>query len=157
MEASLTGFAPASVAPVVRRASPDDDVIAAYEALHGELFAFIARSVRDLWNILHEVIEEKGAQFVSLRENWCDTTTPVGKLMITVLGGVAEFERELIRERCEEGIKRAKCKGTQFGRPSVLDPSQRRRIAERYTAGETMAELARDYQCGEATIWRALR
>jgi DNA invertase Pin-like site-specific DNA recombinase len=117
----------------------------------------IARSVRDLWNILHEVIEEKGAQFVSLRESWCNTTTPAGKLMITVLGGIAEFERNLIRKRCEEGIKRAKRKGTKFGRPSVLDPSQRRRIAERYTAGETMAELAREYECGEATIWRALQ
>jgi DNA invertase Pin-like site-specific DNA recombinase len=117
----------------------------------------IARSVRDLWNILHEVIEEKKAQFVSLRESWCDTTTPAGKLMITVLGGVAEFERELIRERCEEGIKRAKRKGTKFGRPTVLDPSQRRPIAERYVAGETMAELAREYGCGEATVWRALQ
>jgi DNA invertase Pin-like site-specific DNA recombinase len=117
----------------------------------------IARSVRDLWNILHEVIEEKKAHFVSLRESWCDTTTPAGKLMITVLGGVAEFERELIRERCEEGIERAKRKGTKFGRPSSLDPGQRRRVAERYAAGETMAELARDYECGEATIWRALQ
>jgi DNA invertase Pin-like site-specific DNA recombinase len=113
--------------------------------------------VRDLWNILHEVIEDSGAQFVSLREGWCDTATPAGKLMMTVMGGVAEFERELIRERCEEGIRRAKHKGTKFGRPSTLDPSQRRRIAERYAAGETMATLAREYECGEATIWRALQ
>jgi len=48
-------------------------------------------------------------------------------------------------------------KGTKFGRSSVLDTSQRKRIAERYAAGETMAELARDYDCGEATIWRALQ
>ena len=61
------------------------------------------------------------------------------------MGGVAEFERELIRERCEDGILRAKRKGTKFGRPTALDHSQRRRIAERYTAGETMAELAREY------------
>jgi Mor family transcriptional regulator len=47
--------------------------------------------------------------------------------------------------------------GTKFGRPAALDHSQRRRIAERYTAGETMAELAREYECGEATIWRALQ
>ena len=116
----------------------------------------IARSVRDLWNILHEVIEENGSQFISLREGWCDTTTPAGKLMVTVMGGVAEFERELIRERCEEGIERARHKGTKFGRPSALDASQRRRVAERYAAGETMAELAREYECGEATIWRAV-
>ena len=77
--------------------------------------------------------------------------------MMTIMSGIAEFERELIRERCEEGIERAKRKGTKFGRPSALDAGQRRRIAERYTAGETMAELAREYECGEATIWRALQ
>jgi DNA invertase Pin-like site-specific DNA recombinase len=62
------------------------------------------------------------------------------------MGGIVEFERGLIRKRCEEGIERAKAKGTQFGRPTRLDPSQRRRIAERYAAGETMADLAREYE-----------
>ena len=70
---------------------------------------------------------------------------------------IAEFERSLIRKRCEEGIQRAKGKGTKFGRPSTLDVGQRRRIAERFAAGESMAELARDYECGETTIWRALQ
>ena len=78
-------------------------------------------------------------------------------LMLTIMGGIAEFERSLIRKRCEEGIERAKAKGKQFGRPTALDHSQRRRVAERYAAGETMAELAREYECGEATIWRALQ
>ena len=68
----------------------------------------------------------------------------------------AGAERSLIRRRCEEGIERAKRKGTKFGRPTALDTSQRRRIAERYGAGETMAELAREYEVGESTIWRAL-
>jgi DNA invertase Pin-like site-specific DNA recombinase len=77
--------------------------------------------------------------------------------MLTIMGGIAEFERGLIRKRCEEGIERAKAKGTRFGRPSALDPGQRRRIAERYASGETMAALAREYECGEATIWRALQ
>ena len=69
--------------------------------------------------------------------------------------GIAEFERGLIRKRCEDGIERAKVNGKQFGRPTALDHSQRRRIAERHAAGETMAELARE--CGEATIGRALQ
>ena len=116
----------------------------------------LARSSRDLQNILHE-LQELGCDFVSLGESWCDTTTDVGRLMMAIMAGIAEFERSLIRKRCEEGILRAKRKGTKFGRPTALDPSQRRRIAERYTAGETMAELARDYECGEATIWRALQ
>ena len=116
----------------------------------------LARSSRDLHNILHE-LQECSCGFVSLGESWCDTTTDVGRLVMTIMGGIAEFERSLIRKRCEEGIERAKRKGTKFGRPTALDTSQRRRIAERYAAGETMAELARDYDCGEATIWRALQ
>jgi DNA invertase Pin-like site-specific DNA recombinase len=78
-------------------------------------------------------------------------------LMMAIMAGIAEFERNLIRKRCEDGILRAKRKGTKFGRPNVLDPSQRRRIGERYSAGETMAELAKEYEVGEATVWRALQ
>jgi DNA invertase Pin-like site-specific DNA recombinase len=116
----------------------------------------LARSSRDLQNILHE-LKERGCGFVSLGESWCDTTSEVGQLMLTIMGGIAQFERSLIRKRCDEGIERAKAKGTQFGRPSALDASQKRKIAERYAAGETMAELAREYECGDATIWRALQ
>src|SRR5215470_2611639 len=100
----------------------------------------LARSSRDLHNILHE-LEALSCGFVSLGEAWCDTTTDVGRLMLTIMGGIAEFERGLIRKRCEEGIERAKRKGTKFGRPQALDHGQRRKIAERYAAGETMAEL----------------
>jgi DNA invertase Pin-like site-specific DNA recombinase len=128
---------------------------------HGDVVTVVkldrlARSSRDLQNILHD-LQEMGCDFVSLGESWCDTTTDVGRLVMTIMGGIAEFERNLIRKRCEEGIQRAKRKGTKFGRPTALDPSQRRRVAERYFAGETMAELAREYECGEATIWRALQ
>ena len=116
----------------------------------------LARSSRDLHNILHE-LQEQGCGFVSLGESWCDTTTDVGRLVMTIMGGIAEFERSLIRKRCEEGIERAKRKGTRFGRPTALDASQKRKIAERYAEGETMAELAIEYKVGEATIWRALQ
>jgi len=109
-----------------------------------------------LHNILYE-LQERGCGFVSLGESWCDSTSEVGRLMLTIMGGIAEFERGLIRRRCEEGIERAKANGKQFGRPTALDHGQRRRVAERYAAGETMAELAREYSCGEATIWRALQ
>jgi DNA invertase Pin-like site-specific DNA recombinase len=112
----------------------------------------LARSSRDLHNILHD-LAERSCGFISLGEAWCDTTTDVGRLMLTIMGGIAEFERGLIRKRCEEGIARAKRKGTRFGRPSALDPGRRRKIAERYSAGA----LASDYGVGEATIWRALQ
>jgi len=116
----------------------------------------IARSSRDLHNIIGE-LKERGCGFVALGDSWCDTTSDVGRLVLAIMGGIAEFERELIRKRCQGGIDRARAKGTKFGRPTALDASQRRRLAERYAAGETMAELAREYECGEATVWRALR
>src|SRR5262245_34895534 len=115
----------------------------------------IARSSRDLHNVIHE-LKERGCGFVSLGDSWCDTTSDVGRLVLAIMGGIGEFERELIRKRCQAGIERAKKRGTKFGRPTVIDVSQRKKIAERYAAGETMAELAREYECGEATIWRAL-
>ena len=63
----------------------------------------LARSSRDLQNILHE-LQEMGCGFVSLGESWCDTTTDVGRLMMAIMAGIAEFERSLIRKRCEDGI-----------------------------------------------------
>jgi len=116
----------------------------------------LARSSRDLLNIVHD-LEQAGCGFVSLAEAWCDTTTPTGKLLITVLGGIAEFERSLIMARTEAGIAKAREQGKRFGRPSALDAGQRRKIAERYAAGATMAQLAADYEVGEATIFRALQ
>jgi DNA invertase Pin-like site-specific DNA recombinase len=116
----------------------------------------VARSARDLLNIVHQ-LQEARCGFVSLGDAWCDTTNEMGRFMLTVMSGIAELERDLIRKRCQAGIERAKAKGTKFGRTSVLDAGKRRKIAERYAAGETMAELARDYGCGEATIWRALQ
>ncbi len=116
----------------------------------------LARSSRDLHNILHD-LKEKDCGFLSLEEAWCDTTSDVGRLMTAIMAGIAEFERSLIRRRCDDGIKRAKAKGTKFGRPFALDAGQRRKIADRYAAGETMAELAKEYEVGETTIWRALQ
>ncbi len=79
----------------------------------------LARSTRDLLNVLAE-IAERGAGFRSLADAWADTTTAHGRLMLTVLGGLAEFERELIRARTGEGRERAKARGVKFGRPSKL-------------------------------------
>jgi hypothetical protein len=75
-----------------------------------------ARSTRDLLNILDK-IAKAGATFKSLGDTWADTTTAHGRLMLTVLGGLAEFERELIRVRTGEGRVRAKARGVHMGRP----------------------------------------
>ena len=115
----------------------------------------VARSARDLLNIVGE-LKDRDCGFISLGDSWCDTTNEMGRFMLAVMSGIAALERDLIRKRCQAGIERAKAKGTKSDRPSALDASQRRKIAERYAAGETMAELAREYECVDATIWRAL-
>ena len=116
----------------------------------------LARSSRDLHNIIFE-LDSLDCGFLSLGEHWCDTTTAHGRLMLTIMGGIAEFERDLIRKRCEEGIERAKAKGTKFGRKRSLSPEQVKIAADRYAKGETMAELAEVYGVSEPTIWRALQ
>jgi DNA invertase Pin-like site-specific DNA recombinase len=84
----------------------------------------LARSTRDLLNVFHE-IGESGASFKSLADTWADTTTPHGRLMVTFLGGIAEFERSLIKARTDVGIKRAREAGIRFGRPPKLTKHQR--------------------------------
>jgi DNA invertase Pin-like site-specific DNA recombinase len=80
-----------------------------------------------------------------------------GELMLTIMAGIAQFERSLILARTEVGIARARAQGNRFGRPAALDAGQKRKIAERCNKGETMAELAADYGVSEPTIWRALQ
>src|SRR3954453_12103030 len=116
----------------------------------------LARSIRDLLSIIDQ-LRAGGVMLKALEDSWLDTTSPHGELIFTIMGAMAEFERKLIRQRCEEGIKRAKAQGKQFGRPAALDAGQRRKIAERHADGEVMAALAQDYNVGVATIWRVLR
>ena len=113
----------------------------------------LARSTRDLLNVL-DVVAKRQAGFRSLKDTWADTTTPHGRLMLTVLGGLAEFERELIRARTGEGRKRAKARGVRFGRPRKLTSHQRQEAIARLAAGETQADIARTYAVDPTTIGR---
>jgi DNA invertase Pin-like site-specific DNA recombinase len=113
----------------------------------------LARSTRDLLNVI-AAIADRGAGFKSLKDAWADTTTAHGRLMLTVLGGLAEFERELIRARTGEGRKRAKDRGVKFGRPRKMTPHQRQEAIQRLIAGETQADVARTYNVDAATICR---
>jgi DNA invertase Pin-like site-specific DNA recombinase len=113
----------------------------------------LARSTRDLLNILASV-SERQAGFRSLGDAWADTTTPHGRLMLTVLGGLAEFERELIRSRTGEGRARAKARGQSLGRPFKLTPHQRREAAARKANGEPVREIARSFNVSPSTISR---
>jgi DNA invertase Pin-like site-specific DNA recombinase len=113
----------------------------------------LARSTRDLLNTL-ATVGDVGASFRSLGDPWADTTTPHGRLMLTVLGGLAEFERHLILSRTNEGRQRAMAKGIKFGRKPKLTRHQREEAQARKRSGETLTEIARSYNVSHMTISR---
>src|SRR4030088_333462 len=87
-------------------------------------------------------------------EPWADTATSTGRLMIAVLGGLADVERDLIRTRTGEGRARAVARGQQIGRPPALTPAQQKEAVHRRARGATLDELARSYNVGISTIRR---
>jgi DNA invertase Pin-like site-specific DNA recombinase len=113
----------------------------------------LARSTRDLLNVM-AAVTERGAGFRSLKDAWADTTTPHGQLMLTILGGLAEFERSLIVARTSEGRERAKARGVRFGRPKKLTAHQRQEAIERLNTGEAVADIARTFGIDRATVYR---
>ena len=113
----------------------------------------LARSTRDLLNTL-AAVAERGASFRSLGDGWADTGTPHGKLMVTVLGGLAEFERHLILSRTAEGRSRARSRGVRFGRKPKLTKHQQAEARARLAQGETLVEIARSYNVSHMTISR---
>lgn len=113
----------------------------------------LARSTRDLLNTLATITERK-AGFRSLGDTWADTTSAHGRLMLTVLGGLAEFERELIRTRTGEGRKRAIARGVKMGRPPKMTPHQIKEALRRRDAGEPHRDIARSYNVSHSTISR---
>jgi DNA invertase Pin-like site-specific DNA recombinase len=113
----------------------------------------LARSTRDLLNVL-DAVGKAGAGFRSLADAWADTTTPHGRLMLTVLGGLAEFERELIRARTDEGRRRAQARGVRFGRKLKLSRHQILEALARREAGEALAEIGRTFGVSHSTISR---
>jgi DNA invertase Pin-like site-specific DNA recombinase len=126
------------LAKVLRRLEPGD-------VLMVTRLDRLARSTRDLLNVLASVTE-RGAGFRSLKDAWADTTTPHGRLMLTVLGGLAEFERELIRARTGEGRERVKTAGVSFGRPL--------KAPQPMDAGESVVDLARTFGVDRETLYR---
>lgn len=113
----------------------------------------LARSTRDLLNILAS-FGSKGAVFRSLADSWADTTTPHGRLITTVLAGLAEFERELIRARTTEGRELAKKNGVKLGPKFKLTLHQRREAIARRERGEMLTVIARSYNVSDSTISR---
>jgi DNA invertase Pin-like site-specific DNA recombinase len=116
----------------------------------------LARSTRDLLEIVAS-IEARGARLRSLAEAWADTATPAGRLMLTVLGGLAEFERSLIRERTAEGRARAMKAGRRFGRPPLLTPPQREEAVRLAGEERSHAEIGRILRVSRSTVSRFLQ
>src|ERR1017187_10845655 len=112
----------------------------------------LARSTRDLLEI-SDVIAQAGTGLKSLSEPWADTTTPAGRMVLTVFAGLAEFERELIRERTGTGRIAAMKRGVRFGRPAKLDVEKAALAARLIAEGHSVKEVAKTFGVHRATIY----
>jgi hypothetical protein len=99
-------------------------------------------------------IGERGAGFRSLVDTWADTTTPHARLMVTILAGLAEFERSLMLARTGEGRTRAVARGVRSGRKPKLTARQTQEALARKAAGESLTDIARSYNVSHSTISR---
>jgi DNA invertase Pin-like site-specific DNA recombinase len=115
----------------------------------------LARSTGNLLEIA-EAIRVKDAGLLSLAEPWVDTTSPAGRMVLTVFAGIAEFERELIRQRTDEGRQAAKKRGVTFGRPPKLRPDQQELVSRLLQEGRSVSEVARTFNVHPATIYRCI-
>jgi DNA invertase Pin-like site-specific DNA recombinase len=113
----------------------------------------LARSTFELFAIVKRIIDA-GGHFLSLAEPWADTSTSTGRLMIAVLGGLADVERDLIRTRTGEGRQRARARGQHMGRPAKMTLSQKHEARRRRKDGESVADLARSCGVSPASICR---
>ena len=104
----------------------------------------LGRSTRELLDLI-ERIGKAGASFRSLGDPLWDTSSSQGRLLSTLLAAIADFERDLIRERTGEGRKRAMSAGVKFGRKRKLSEYQRQEAIKRRAAGETLASIAKSY------------
>ncbi len=116
----------------------------------------LARSTMQLL----EMMEDLGRRDVAVRsihEPWADTSTAHGKMIMTVFAGVAEFERDLIRQRTLDGRKAALARGVRFGRPPRLSKAQREHLLGAWRSGTPPAELAEIFDVSTDTIYRAIK
>uniref|UniRef100_A0AC34GG07 Resolvase/invertase-type recombinase catalytic domain-containing protein n=1 Tax=Panagrolaimus sp. ES5 TaxID=591445 RepID=A0AC34GG07_9BILA len=116
----------------------------------------LARATRDLRDIA-EQLNEVGAGLRSIVEPWADTTSSAGRMVLTVFGGIAEFERALIHQRTSAGRLIAKEKGVRFGRPPALNIQQVALGQKLLDEGNTPREVAKALKVHPSTIYRVLR
>ncbi len=113
----------------------------------------LARSTRNLLEIV-ESISNVEARFQSISEPWADTTTHAGKMIMTIFAGIAEFERDLIRERTGAGRADAQKRGVRFGRPKKMNEDQQELARRLLQEGKSVREVARTFSIHPATLYR---
>lgn len=113
----------------------------------------LARSTRILLETI-DAIASAGAEFLSLSESWADTTSPSGRMVMTVLAGIAQYERELINSRTSEGRAAARSRGVKFGRPQKLTERQKKLALRLLKEGQAVREVAHTFGVHTATIYR---
>lgn len=115
----------------------------------------LARSTRGLLDLVDQ-LNRAGAGFRSLAEPWADTTSPAGKMVMTVMAGIAEFERSLIIERTQRGQQAARERGVKFGARPKLSDAQIQEARAQIAAGGSVAEVAQRLKVHRSTLHRAL-
>lgn len=131
------------------------DYVREGDTVHIESYSRLARNTRDLLNVVHE-LEEKGVNVHSLKENF-DTSTPQGKLMVTFMQGIAQFERDLIKERQAEGIAVAKEKG-KFQKPTIAKPDNWKELYSQYKTRQlTATALAQQLDISRSLLYKWIR
>ena len=113
----------------------------------------LARSTQNLLELVDH-IKNAEASFCSLSEPWADTTSPSGKMIMTVFAGIAEFERDLIRERTGAGRVEAKKRGVRFGRPEKMNDEQKLLAKRLLQEDKSVSEIAKTFNVHKATIYR---
>lgn len=115
----------------------------------------LARSTRNLMEIIDSLKASKSL-FCSLSEPWADTTSPSGKMIMTVFAGIAEFERDLIRERTSAGREAALSRGVKFGRPKKLSMEKKCLAMRLIDEGKSVSEVADTFDVNRSTIYRLI-
>lgn len=115
----------------------------------------LARSLRNLLELV-EHLAQRGVHLRSLTEN-IDTGSASGRLVLSVFGAMAQFERELIRERTEAGLAAAKARGVRVGRPNAVTDDQLAQARTLVGAGHRVGDVAETLGVGRSTLYRALQ
>jgi DNA invertase Pin-like site-specific DNA recombinase len=116
-------------------------------------FDRFARSVKHLIQAL-EAFRSLNVNFISLQEQF-DTSTPIGQAMFTIIGAMAQLERDIIRERVKAGLDRARALGTRLGRPAA--PARPEEVVRLHGQGLSLPDIARQLHCSRSTVRRRLR